>query len=179
MRQRLTLGSLVALTALLAAACVVEPPAGTPPPLVGILSGDAPAAKYGVTGREVIDHPAVQDKVRALFGPDWRPAAESGGKLGAGAAAFFGISSPPQAVRMSGTNYIAVTGCITGACASHRGLLLIREDGELLLARVDEGGYSHYYAHGVPGERAAAGPTVVDGAWRALQRTAAWRLVAR
>ena len=179
MRDRLTLGSLVALIALLLTACVVAPPAGTPSPLVGVLSGDGPATKYGVTGREVIDNPAIHDKVRALFGPDWRPAPESGGKLAAGAAAFFGISSPPQAVRMSGTNYIAVTGCITGACGSHRGLLLIREDGELLLARVDEGGYSHYYAFGVPGERAATGPAVVDGAWRALQRTASWRLAAR
>ncbi len=173
MRYRLNLGSLAVLTALLAPACVVEPPAGTPPvPLVAVLANDTRALQYGGTAWEVLDHPALRDKVHALFGPDRRPAVEGGGKLAAGAVAFFSRSSAPQLVRMDGSNYIAVTGCMPGACASNRGLLLIREDTGLLLARVDEGGYSHYYAYGAPGERAASGSASVDSAWRALERAA-------
>ena len=173
MRYGLTLGSLAALTALLATACVVEPPAGTPQaPLIGILAGDMRALRYGATAGEVLDHPALRAKVSALFGSDGKPAAEGGGKLTAGAVAFFARSSPPHLVRVDGSYYIAVTGCMPGACASHRGLVLIREDGELLQARVDEGGYSHYYAYGGPDERAAAGSAVIDGAWRALERAA-------
>jgi len=176
MRNGLALGSLVALTALLATACVVEPPAGTrPAPLVDVMPGDARAFQYGATGREVLDHPALRERIIGLFGPDWKPSAESGGKLPTGAAAFFAHSSPPQLVRMDGAHYIAVTGCMPSACAGNRGLILIREDSELLLARVDEGGYAHYYAWGAPATRATIGPTVVDGAWRALESSGASR----
>jgi len=153
---------------------VVEPPAGTrPAPLVGVMPGDARAFQYGATGREVLDHPALRERIIGLFGPDWKPSAESGGKLPTGAAAFFAHSSPPQRVRMEGAHYSAVTGCMPSACAGNRGLILIREDSELLLARVDEGGYAHYYAWGAPATRATIGPTVVDSAWRALESSGA------
>jgi hypothetical protein len=179
MRNGLTVGSLVALTALLATACVVEPPAGArPAPLVGLMPGDARAVQYGATGREVLDHPALRAKIIGLFGLDWRPSVESGGKLALGAEAFFARTSPPQLVRMEGANYIAVTGCMPSVCAGYRGLILIREDSDLLLARVDEGGYAHYYAFGTPATRATVGPTVVDSAWRALERASPSRWAA-
>jgi hypothetical protein len=176
MRNGLTSGSLVALMALLATACVVEPPAGArPAPLVGVMAGDARANQYGATGGEVLDHPALREKIVGLFGPDWKPAPESGGKLASGAAAFFARSSPPQLVRMEGANFIAVAGCLPSACAASRGLILIREDTDLLMARVDEGGYAHYYVWGAPATRATTGPTVIDSAWRALERASGSR----
>lgn len=51
---------------------------------------------------------------------------------------------------------------------THRRLLLIRSEGDELLARLDEGGFTHYYAC-----RAGAGlspwdQALVDNAWRAL-----------
>ncbi|HSF03524.1 MAG TPA: hypothetical protein VLA62_10960, partial [Solirubrobacterales bacterium] len=50
-------------------------------------------------------------------------------------------------------------------------LLLIQEGGEALLARLDEGGFSHYYAYG--GTWGVAGSTarIADSALRALERT--------
>ena len=78
-------------------------------------------------------------------------------------------------VRIGDANYIAVTGCARQACSGRRGLLLIREGGEQLMARLDEGGFSHHYAYGpgmTPG--GAGGPAgagvVLGSALRALER---------
>ena len=73
-------------------------------------------------------------------------------------------------VRVGDANYVAVTGCVPATCRSERVLLLIQESGEGLLARLDEGGYSHYYAYG--GNWGLAGSTaqILDGAMRALAR---------
>lgn len=156
----------------LTAACTIDPPAGTPaPPMAGVLERGPREAAFGRTGDEVINHPQLRDKIRNLFGPDWALAAEGRGKIVKGAAAYFGRTEPPRGVRVGDTNYVAVTGCVPAACRSERVLLLIQEGGEGLLARLDEGGFSHYYAYG--GNWGLAGSTarIVDSGLRALGRT--------
>lgn len=166
MRRALFAGSVGVLVGLLSAACVVPPRAGAPvPPPAGVLPADARALRYGASAPEVLNNRELADKARALFGADWSP----GGRIAVGAPAFFPASSSLRMVRIGDRDYIAITGCVTGACATHRGLLLIRQDGEQLLARLDEGGFSHYYDYG-PGASAAAVPRAsIDSAWRAVE----------
>ena len=162
------LGSTLAL-GMLTAACTIDPPAGTPtPPIAGVLERGPREAAFGRTGEEVVNNPQLRDKIRNLFGTDWTPAADGRGKLVKGAAAFFGRTEPPRGVRVGDANYVAVTGCVPTSCAGDRVLLLIQEGGEGLLARLDEGGFSHYYAYG--GNWGLAGSTaqIVDSARRAL-----------
>ena len=153
----------------LASACTIEPPAGTPPaPMAGPLEPGPREATYGRTGDEVINNPKLRDKIQALFGADWNP----GGKIRRGAPAYFGRTEPPRGVRVGDRNFIAVTGCMPENCkGGERVLLLIQEGGEAMLARLDEGGFSHYYAYG--GDWGPAGSTqqIVDAALRALSRT--------
>src|SRR5216683_578854 len=82
-----------------------------------------------------------------------------------------GRTEPPRGVRVGDANYVAVTGCVPANCGGERVLLLIQESGEGLLARLDEGGFSHYYAYG--GNWGLAGTTaqIVDSARRALERS--------
>ena len=82
---------------------------------------------------------------------DWTPAADGRGKIAKGAAAYFGRTEAPRGVRVGDANYVAVDGCVPATCRSERVLLLIQEGGEGLLARLDEGGFSHYYAYGGTG----------------------------
>ena len=74
-------------------------------------------------------------------------------------------------VHIGTADYIAVTGCAGQICAGRRGLLLVREAGEELMARLDEGGFSHHYAYGpgVVGGPGGAG-VVLESALRALER---------
>jgi hypothetical protein len=74
-------------------------------------------------------------------------------------------------VKIAGTDYVAVTGCVADACSARRVLLLIREGGNQLLARLDDGPISHYYAftHGAEGVPATAAPPIVDAGLRALR----------
>ncbi len=166
MRRALFAGSLSVLVALFFTACVVEPPAGAPVrPPAGVLQADARALRYGASAPEVFNNPELGDKARALFAADWSP----GGRIAFGAPAFFPASSSLRMLRLGDRDYIAITGCVTAACATHRGLLLIRQDGEQLLARLDEGGFSHYYDHG-PGASAPAVPRAsIDAAWHAVE----------
>jgi hypothetical protein len=123
------------------------------------------ALRYGASAPEVFNNPFLRDKIRALFGADWNP----GGQLALGAPAFFPPSSPIRSLRIGDQEYIAITGCVPIACARDRGLLLIRQDGEQLMARLDEGGFSHYYDH-APGASPSTVPrSWIDNAWRALQ----------
>jgi hypothetical protein len=165
----------LALTLVVAAstvACTIEPPAGTPPPpMAGVLDPGPREQAFGRTGEEVIANPQLRDKIRSLFGVDWLPAAEGRGKLARGAAAFFGRTERPRGVRVGDKNYIAVTGCVPSACRTDRVLLLIQEGGDALLARLDEGGFSHYYAYGGDWGVAGSIARVVDAALRALERT--------
>jgi hypothetical protein len=71
-------------------------------------------------------------------------------------------------VRTGEFDYIAVTGCVSNACQTRRGLLLIREGGSELFARLDEGGVSRYYAYGGNISADTAGP-IVDSSLRTLQ----------
>jgi len=73
-------------------------------------------------------------------------------------------------VKIAGVDYIAVTGCAADACGTRRVLLLIREGGTQLLARLDDGAVPHYYAYGSGGVAPPANaPTIVDAGLRALQ----------
>jgi len=156
----------------LTAACTIDPPAGTPtPPMAGVLEPGPREAAFGRTGDEVVNNPQLRDKIRNLFGADWTPAAEGRGKIAKGAAVYLGRTEPPRGVRVGDANYVAVTGCVPAACRGERVLLLIQEGGEGLLARLDEGGFSHYYAYG--GNWGLAGTTarILDSGLRALTRT--------
>jgi len=159
--------SIAAVTALVASACVMAPRSGVSMPRsASVVAADARALRYGSTAPEVFDNPQLRDKLRGLFGADWAP----GGPLAFGAPAYFPASSSIRMVRVGADEYIALTGCVPTACPTHRGLLLIRPDGDQLMARLDEGGYLHYYDHG-PGVAASAVPrSSIDGAWMALER---------
>jgi hypothetical protein len=169
MRSRDIAGMILGLTVGAAAsACTIDPPAGTPPaPMAGALEGGPREAAFGRTGPEVVNNPQLRDNIRQMFGSDWGP----GGKLVRGAEPFFGRTEPPRGIRIGDRNYIAVTGCAPDRCQADRVLLLIQESGESLLARLDEGGFSHYYAYG--GNWGLAGSTAqaADSGLRALQRT--------
>jgi hypothetical protein len=167
MRRMLVPGSLSALAALLFTACVVPPPAGTPMPAsAGVVTADARALRYGATAPEVFNNPQLRDKVQALFGADWSPGA---GRT-FGAPAYFPASSSIRMLRVGEREYIALTGCVASACKDHRGLLLIAPDGDQLSARLDEGGFSHYYNYGAGAVGAAVPRSVIDGAWLAIEQ---------
>ena len=91
--------------------------------------------------RRVFDNPEMRDKIRMMFGSDWTPAAQGGGRLQYGAAAYFPGDSRIRMLRMDGQDYIAISGCVATSCATHRGLVLIRADGDEMWARLDEGGF--------------------------------------
>lgn len=157
----------------IAAGCVVPPPAGSPvQPAAEVLAADARALAYGRSASEVLENPQLRDKIRALFGADWNPPTPGGaGKLALAAPRYFEIGGPVRMVRVGTANYIAITGCARQACASHRGLLLIREDGEELMGRLDDGGFSHHHAYGAGVVGGPGGSTVVlESAVRALER---------
>jgi hypothetical protein len=161
---------------LVIAGCVVPSPEGTPvPPAVQVLTNDRRASQYGQSAAEILAAAAVREKARALFGADWSAVGGREGRPSSSAPEFFTRSGAPQVLRVGATDYIAVPGCIVRACAPHRGLLLVRVDGEELLARLDDGGFSLHYGFG-PGMAAMtpAHRLVVDAAWRALERAAGW-----
>jgi hypothetical protein len=166
MRRPTIQGSLVILAGLLFTACAGSPPMGAPvPPPSRVLPADARALRYGASAPEVFNNPELGDRVRALFGADWSP----GGQIAFGAPTYFPASASLRMVRLGDGDYIAITGCVPSSCATHRGLVLIRQDGEQLMARLDEGGFSHYYERG-PGARANAVPrSSIDSAWRAVE----------
>lgn len=161
---------LCSLTVLLAAGCTIAPPAGSPVLLAAeVVPADTRAVAYGGTLGEVLQNPEVGYRIRELFGRDWDPASQSGGQLAPGAAAYFGKGGPPRIVRIGGVDYVAVTSCMPSACETQRVLVLIREGRSQLFARLDEGGFSHYYGYGDASRDAA--PLVVDSGLRALRRS--------
>jgi len=156
------------LAGLLAAGCVVSPPPGTsPPPAVDILTGDARASRYGSNAAEVLAHAETSESVRRLFDSDRGRAQPL--PLSRNAAEFFGNPSPTRVVRIAGTDYIAATGCVPNACSAHRGLLLVRVDGQVLFARLDDGGFAHYYGFGTGVEMTPNTLALLDAAWSALR----------
>jgi len=164
-------GWLSALAVLLATGCTIAPPPGTPiPPAAELLPRDGRVFAYGYTVDEVLQNKEVGGKVRELFGADWAPAAVGGGQLALGAAAYLRVNRPLSMVRIGGVDYITLSGCAPGACNSHRVLLLIRVGGAELLARLDEGGFLHYYGYGSEAVTPNTAPLIVDSGLRALWR---------
>lgn len=169
MRQSLLRGAMLSLlVAPIAAGCVV--PSSSTPPRSQVMEADARALAYGRSAAEIFENPQLREKVRALFGADWAPPTPGGvGKLSGAAPEYFTLGGPVRMVTVGDASYISVTGCARQACARQRGLLLIREGGEQLMARLDEGGFLHHYAFG-PGAQPAAAIPVTDSALRALTR---------
>jgi len=165
-RHSIAVASLCSLAGLFAYGCTIPPRPGTPVPLTAeVMPADPRAGTYGSSIEDVLRHPEVGDKIRAMFGPDW-----SGGQLyPPGAAGYFSRGGPPRVVRVGGVDYVAITGCMSSGCDSRRVLLLIREGGWEILARLDEGGFSHYYAYGNVSRDTAQ--LITDSGWRALLRT--------
>jgi hypothetical protein len=169
-RTRFVAVSTLVLAAL-AVGCASSPPArGGRPASVDVIAADARALRYGATAPEVFANPTMGPKVQALFGRDWLPAAQGGGRLQQGAIAYFPASAPFRMLRIDGVDYVAISGCAVQGCIGSRGLLLIRADGEELWARLDEGGFSHYYGHGPGLTNTRVSPTFIDSAWRAVER---------
>jgi hypothetical protein len=157
------------------AGCVVPPPsASSTPPAAEVLPADARALAYGRSAGEILENAQIRDKARALFAADWGPPTPGGvGKLSLAAPQYFELGGPVRMIHIGAADYIAVTGCARQACASRRGLLLIREGGEELMARLDDGGFSHHHAYGpgVVGGPGGAG-LMMESALRALERAA-------
>ena len=110
--------------------CVTPPPRGVPAPAaVEVLPADSRALQFGASAPAVFDSAELRDRIRMMFGSDWTPAAQGGGRLEYGAAAYFPASSRIRMLRMDGRDYIAITGCVATACATHGGLFLIGPDG--------------------------------------------------
>jgi len=169
MRHVRARGWLSCLALLIAAGCTIASPRGTPvPPSAQVLPTDARALAYGRTAAEMLQNPDIGDKVRALFGRDWMPATPTGGQLARGAAAYFDRGGPVGMLRVGGRDYIAVSGCVPGECDSRHVLLLIENGGARLLARLDEGGFVHYYGYGSEGVMKDTAPPIVDSGLRAL-----------
>ena len=169
MHRRLAL--LVTAVALAATACITAPSPDTPVrPFVQVDPTDARARQFGNTASEVLTNPALEPKIRALFGADW--ALSPGARVRAPASSFFASADPPRTVRTSEAEYVAVTGCGGAGCRLQRVLLLIRSDGEQLLARLDEGGFGHYYSY-APGATMTPGiRALLDGARDAVDQPA-------
>ena len=169
MRRRLAL--LVTAVAVSATACITAPSPDTPVrPIVQVDPTDMRARRFGNTASDVLTNPALAPKVRALFGADW--ALEPGARTRAPASSFFASADPPRTVRTSEAEYVAVTGCGGAGCRLQRVLLLIRNDGDLLLARLDEGGFGHYYSYGPGATVTPAIRALLDGARDAVERPA-------
>src|ERR1700731_2534210 len=88
-----------------------------------------------------------------------------------------GVSTPPEGQVVVADARALAYGRSAGEILANpelrdkiRGLLMIRGGGEQLMARLDEGGFSHHYAYGpgTVGGPAGAGP-VLGSALRALQ----------
>jgi hypothetical protein len=155
--------------------CVVPPAPGVPMPArSGVLQADARALRFGASGPEVFANPEMRPKLQALFGADW-----SRGRLAFGGPEYFPASSSLRLVRVVDQDFIAINGCAPSGCVTHRGLLLIRQDGQHLLARLDEGGYSQYYEHAVGANVAAVPRPVIDGAWDAVADMQQWPAIPR
>jgi hypothetical protein len=169
MRARARLGALVSAAGLLAAACVTPSP---PAPRVEVLGAAGAATRFGRTGPEVVAHAQVGPSLPALFGRDWAP---DGSPVATTRPArdFLGRAGAPRALRVGDREYVAVTGCVPGACRSHRALLLVAADGGELRARLEEPGLRHHYAFGPGARMDEPDRRAVDTAWRVLEADAA------
>ena len=164
-------GLLVTAVAVMATGCITAPSPGIPPvPIVQVDSGDARARQFGSTTTEIITNPTLAPKIHALFGADW--ALGPGARTRAPASSFFASGDPPRMIRTAEAEYVAVSGCGPAGCGLQRVLLLIRPDTEALLARLDEGGFSHYYAYGTGLGMSPATRALLDRARTVVERPA-------
>jgi hypothetical protein len=159
MRRGTFLGTLSLLAALLLNACASAPP---PPADAVVVTADARALQYGSNAPEVLNNPRLANQIRALFGPDWNAPGVS-----YGAPAFFPDFSTIRMVRVAGRELVAIKGCVPTACSLYRGLLLIGSPDQMQ-ARLDEGGFVHYYDFG-PSPGGPMSRSVIDGAWNAIE----------
>ena len=160
MRRGTVPGTLSLLAALLLNACASAPPA--PADAVAV-TADARALQYGSNAPEVLNNPRLVNQIRAMFGPDWNP----GATRRYGAPAYFPDFSTIRMVRVAGRELVAIKGCVPTECSSYRGLLLIGSPDQMQ-ARLDEGGFIHYYDFG-PSPGGAIARSVTDGAWNAIE----------
>ena len=159
-----------ALIVVLAAACAPPAPGSSAAMSAQMRPADARALAYGRTVSEVLQNPELRDKIPALFGADWMPAAQGKGQIPLGAAAFFEKGGPLRMVTVEGKDYVAATACAANACPTRRVLLLIGERASQLIARLDDGVIPRYYAYGGEGIAPPANAsTIVDAGLRALQ----------
>jgi hypothetical protein len=150
---------------LAASACTVSAPHGTVErPPATVLHGDTRATRFGASPAEVLNNPPLQSDVLALFALD--AARPTGATVPA--SEFFGRVESPRVVRVGSADYVALTGCRPTTCARDHALLLIRPDGGELLLRLDEGGFSRYYAHGPGAAITPESRAALDGAWLAF-----------
>jgi hypothetical protein len=157
--------SLSLFAALLVTSCAAPPRAVAPTPAdAGVVTADARALRYGATAPDVLKNPQLVNQLHALFGADWNPSAT---RL-YGAPAFFPSFSSIRMVRIGDREYVAIFGCVETACPVYRGLLLIAGDNQLQ-ARLDDGGFSHYYDYGAAAVGGAPSRSQIDGAWRAIE----------
>jgi len=160
MRRGCLPGLLSLFAMLLLTACGTAPP---PPADAVVVTADARALQYGANAPEVLNNPRLVNQVRALFGPDWNPSAT---RL-YGAPAFFPDFSTIRMVRIAGREYVGIFGCVPTVCQTYKGLLLIASENQMQ-ARLDDGGFSHYYDFGpTPGNPQAR--STIDGAWYTLE----------
>jgi hypothetical protein len=153
MRRGSLPGSLSLFAALLLTACSTAPP---PPASAVVVTADARALQYGANAPEVLNNPRLAPQLRALFGPDWNRA-----------TAFFPDFSTIRMVRVEGREYVGIFGCIPTGCQTYRGLLLIANESQIQ-ARLDDGGFSHYYDYG-PTVGNPQAKSTIDGAWYAIE----------
>jgi len=104
MRHAIRLTALAALAMAAVAGCTIPPhPGMLVPPAAEVVPVDARVTMYGLTLDEAIRNPAIAERVRAMFGPDW-----AGGQFApTGARTYFVGNTPPRRIRIGGTNYIA------------------------------------------------------------------------
>jgi hypothetical protein len=164
-------GLLVTAVAVMASACITAPSPDLPvPPIVQVDSVDVRAQQFGNNTREIVTNPVLDSKIHALFGPDWTLAPAA--RLRAPASSFFATGSPPRMLRTQEAEYVAVTGCGPAGCGLQSVLLLVRPDAEVLLARLDEGGFSHYYGYGTGLTMSPATRALLDRARTAVEKPA-------
>jgi hypothetical protein len=159
MRRGTFVGALSLLAALLLNACGSAPPA---PADAVVVTADARALQYGSNAPEVLNNPRLANQIRALFGPDWNPP-----RVSYGAPAFFPDFSTIRMVRVAGREVVAIKGCVPTGCSLYQGLLMITSPDQLQ-ARLDEGGFVHYYDFG-PSPGSPASRSMIDGAWNAIE----------
>lgn len=157
----LVIGLLLVATTL--GACTL-PSSGPTPPTVELLPSEPAGQRFGASATEAFAHPALRDSVRGLFGRAWDSPGTSGRGLSTAVPEFF-TRSAVRSLRIGGETQVAIVGCRRPDCAGHRGLVLAVPDAQRLLARIDDGGFTHYFAFGTgltptPEVRAA-----IDAAW--------------